>query len=103
MRRETRKNFVALDLGQVHEFTTIAVLEQAELRGDWDAVVFAWGKEAMLRLQYLERFPMGIPYPDVVRKVAHITGSGALRGSSELLVNATMAGKPAVNLLQRAG
>jgi hypothetical protein len=95
--------FIALDLGQVHDFTTIAVIERIELMGDWDPAVFAWKKQIQLRLRYLERIPLGTPYPDVVRRVRDVAIQVASWGICELVVDATGVGRPVVDLLRAAG
>ena len=53
-------------MGQTQDFTAIAVVERAELTGDWDPAVFAWKKTVRLRLRHLERVALGTPYPEVV-------------------------------------
>jgi hypothetical protein len=98
-----RRFFTGLDLGQSHDFSTLAVVERVELKGDWDAVMFAWKKYAMLRLRYLERIPLGTPYPEVVSRAAQVTRSSVLEGACELLVDATGVGRPVVDLLRSAG
>ena len=65
----TGQYFVGVDLGQSRDFTAIAVLERAELRGDWDPVMYAWRKTTALRLRHLERVPLGTPYTEVVDRV----------------------------------
>ena len=47
----------------------IAVIERAELTGDFDWEVWAYEKKAALRLLYLERVALGTPYPEVVERV----------------------------------
>ena len=64
-----KRFFAALDLGQVSDFSTLAVIERIQLVGDWDPVAFAWKKRTLLRLRYLERIPLGTSYPDVVCRV----------------------------------
>ena len=94
--------FVGVDLGQSHDFTAIAGLERAELTGEWDPVVYAWRKKIRLRLRYLERAPLGTPYPDVVERVVRVTRSPELAGRCHLIVDATGVGRPVVDLLRRA-
>ncbi len=45
-------------MGQSRDFTAIAVLERAELTGEFDPAMFAWRKNVALRLRYLERMPL---------------------------------------------
>jgi hypothetical protein len=99
----TRRFFAALDLGQVSDFSTLAVIERIQLVGDWDPVAFAWKKRTMLRLRYLERIPLGTPYPDVVSRVKDVMGQVAAEGVCELTVDGTGVGRPVVDLLRRSG
>jgi hypothetical protein len=98
----SRRFFLGLDLGQSHDFTALSVLERAEIKGAWDAAGFGHRMHAVLRLRYLERIPLGTPYPDVVQRIADLMESPELYGSSELLVDATGVGRPVVDLLRQA-
>jgi hypothetical protein len=98
-----KRFFAALDLGQVSDFSTLAVIERVELVGEWDPVVFAWEKRAMLRLRFLERIPLGTPYPEVVRRVNDVMRQVAAEGTSELVVDGTGVGRPVVDLLRCSG
>lgn len=95
--------FVGVDLGQAKDFTAIAAVERVELDGGWDAAAYARRKAALLRLRYLERVPLGTPYPEVVERVVHVTRSDALAGRCRMAVDATGVGRPVVDLLRRAG
>jgi len=95
--------FVGLDLGQVCDFSTLAVIERVELTGEWDAVTFALKKRTMLRLRYLERISLGTPYPDVVSRVSDVMQQVAAEGNCELVVDGTGVGRPVVDLLRRSG
>jgi len=95
--------FVGLDLGQVCDFSTLAVIDRVELKGEWDAAAFAWKKRIMLRLRHLERIPLGTPYPDVVSRVADVMRQVAAEGNCELVVDGTGVGRPVVDLLRRSG
>ena len=94
--------FVGVDLGQSRDFTAIAVVERAELQGDWAAAVWAWRKEVKLRLRFLERVPLGTPYPEIVERVVQVTRSGQLAGRCYLAVDGTGVGRPVVDLLRGA-
>ena len=67
---ETGWWFVGVDLGQSRDFTALAVLERAELTGEFDPAMFAWRKKIALRLRCLERAPLGTPYPEIVERVS---------------------------------
>jgi hypothetical protein len=93
--------FVGVDLGQQRDFTAIAVVERAELPGEWDAGVWAYRKEVALRLRYLERVALGTPYPEVADRVTEVMRSRKLAGHSQLIVDGTGVGAPMVDLLRR--
>ena len=95
--------FVGVDLGQSRDFTAIAAVERVVRRGEWDAEWFAWRKEVGLQLRYLERVPLGTPYPEVVERVVGMTRSRELEGRCHLAVDATGVGRPVVDLLRSAG
>jgi hypothetical protein len=99
----TGQYFVGLDLGQSQDFTAIAVLERAELSGEWDPVVHARRKTIALRLRHLERVPLGTPYTEVVERVVVVTRSGELAGRCHLIADATGVGQPVMDMLRRAG
>jgi hypothetical protein len=98
----TGQCFVGLDLGQSRDFTAIAVLERAELRGDWDPAMYAWRKTTALRLRHLERVPLGTPYTEVVDRVVAVTRSADLAGRCQLIADATGVGRPVMDMLRRA-
>ncbi len=95
--------FVGVDLGQSRDFTAIAAVERAELRGPWDPVMYAWRKTVSLRLRFLERLALGTPYPEVVARVVEVTRAPELADRCWLAVDGTGVGRPVVDLLRRAG
>jgi hypothetical protein len=92
--------FVGVDLGQRRDYSTIAVVERAELRGDFDHALWAWRKETALRLRMLERIPLGTPYPDVVRRIVEVTEAKELAGASHTIVDATGVGVTVIDYLR---
>jgi hypothetical protein len=94
--------FVGVDLGQSHDYSTIAIVERAELRGEWDAAQWAWRKVIELRLRKLERILLGTPYPEVADRIARLSHAPALGGKPYLAVDATGVGRPVMDLLRRA-
>src|SRR5581483_11945013 len=94
--------FVGMDLGQSQDYTAIAVLERAESAGAFDPAAFAYRKEVALRLRYLERVPLGTPYPEVVERVGRVVRGPDTTGHCHLIVDATGVGRPVVDLLRRA-
>jgi hypothetical protein len=94
--------FVGADFGQSRDYTALAVIERAELIGDFDYAVWANRKKAALRLRHLERLPLGTPYPEVVDRVVEITQDPKLAYRSHLAVDGTGVGRPVVDLLRGA-
>lgn len=97
----TRRYYVGVDLGQSQDYTAIAVVERAELKGAWDPEEFAWRKVVKLRLRHLERVPLGTPYTEVVERAALVTRAPQIVECCELVVDATGVGRPVVDLLRK--
>ena len=55
-----------------------------------------------LRLRFLERLPLGTPYPDVVERVVKVTRAPELRDRCRVAVDGTGVGRPVLDLLRRA-
>jgi len=95
--------YAGLDLGQVMDFTALAIVERTEVKGAWSAANFGFEWRHVLRLRHLERVPLGTGYPDIVERVCRVMRSGALStGSRSLAVDGTGVGRPVVDLLRRA-
>lgn len=56
----------------------------------------------LLALKHLHRFPLGTPYPEIVKHVAELLNQPPLKGRSTLLVDATGVGRPVVDMLEQA-
>src|SRR5215470_15719062 len=61
--------FAGLDLGQASDYTALAVTEKAEFECERDPATWERRRETVLRLRYLERMPLGSPYPEMVDRV----------------------------------
>jgi hypothetical protein len=108
------RHVIGVDLGQVNDFTAIAVLERTdhvlppELEAQYAAerALGARGAEERVRPSYavrhLARLPLGTTYPRVVAEVRWLLASDALR-SARLVVDATGVGRPVVDALRAAG
>lgn len=94
--------FVGVDFGQSVDYTAIAVLERVETAGDWDAGMFAYKKVVVHQLRYLQRIPLGTPYPEVVERVVQVTRWPELAGRCCLAVDGTGVGRAVVDLLRKA-
>jgi hypothetical protein len=78
--------FIGLDLGQAADFSSLACIEQI-------------GSQYALR--YLERFPIGTQYPNVVAQLRELVGKPPLAGCT-LVPDATGIGRVVVDLLLEA-
>jgi hypothetical protein len=87
-----KRNFVGADLGQSRDDATIAVVERAAPRGEFDLAVRAWRKETAVRLRMLERIPRGTPKPDVARRIVEMSQAKESGGNRQLTVDATGVG-----------
>jgi hypothetical protein len=94
--------FIGVDLGQRRDHTALAVLERAEVEGEWDAVWYRRRREERRSLRHLERVALGTPYPEIVERVRGLAQSPWLAGRSTVVVDATGVGAPVVDMLRRA-
>lgn len=81
--------YIGIDLGRNHDHTAIAIIHRVET---------LYGPHLLVR--FLERLPLGSPYPLVVEHIADL-----VRHCREcaLIVDATGVGEPVVDSLRRAG
>jgi hypothetical protein len=98
-----RQYFVGLDLGQAKDPSAVAVVERAEVEGEYDAALRATRREFELRLRRVERLPLGMRYPDVEEWVARKVAGVAQSGETELLVDATGVGRAVVDHMRKSG
>ncbi len=88
---------LGLDLGQVHDYTALAVVERPappDNAEESQTVVYA--------LRHLQRYALGTPYTDIVPAVMQQARSVPL-GGSPLVVDQTGVGRALVDMLRRAG
>ena len=91
------RHFVGLDLGQVRDFTALAVLERP-LICPHDALA---RRKPAYALRHLQRFPLGTPYLAVVQGVLTLLG-GARLSDPTLAVDQTGVGRAVVDMLADA-
>jgi hypothetical protein len=85
--------FVGLDLGQAADFTAAAVLERPAVQLGEPQPDYA--------LRHLQRFPLGTPYPEVVRGMVELLARPPLCDSRTFLaVDKTGVGAPVCDLLR---
>ena len=95
--------FAGLDLGQVRDFSAVAVLAVNKVRREC-GLKGTVETSRRAELVYLSRWPLGTSYPAVVEGMAKLMASlPASPLAPVLLCDATGVGRPVVDLLKRAG
>ncbi len=89
--------YIGLDLGQKRDHSAVAVVERIDHRRAFQGTQFE-----KLLVRYVERVPLGTPYPQVVERVRKIVQSDELYGNCALSVDATGVGAPVVDMLRAA-
>jgi len=89
--------YVGLDLGQKRDHTAVVVVERIDHRRAFQGTAFE-----KLLVRYVERMPLGMPYPKIVERVRMIVLCEQLRGCCALAVDATGVGAPVVDMLRAA-
>jgi hypothetical protein len=89
--------YLGLDLGQKRDHSAVAVVERIDHRRAFQSTAFE-----RLNVRYVERMPLGTPYPKIVERVREIVQSDALYGDCALAVDATGVGAPVVDMLRAA-
>jgi threonine dehydrogenase-like Zn-dependent dehydrogenase len=89
--------YIGIDLGQRRDHSAIAVVERMDEFRAYQEPQFHH-----LRVRYLERVALGMPYSAVVDRVEAVTGSVGREGKFGLIVDATGVGAPVVDLLRAA-
>lgn len=87
--------FVGVDLGQVSDFTALAVLERPVVSRVEDVLM---RRRPNYALRHLCRLPLGTPYPTVAQSVVSMLGASFLTGCT-LVVDQTGVGRAVVNML----
>jgi hypothetical protein len=94
--------FIGLDLGKRRDYSALAVLERAEVKGAWDPVYWRHKMLTERSVRHLERLPLETSYTDVVWHVEKVLRSLAPLGRCTLAVDATGLGAPVVDALNAA-
>src|SRR5712691_9509853 len=86
--------FVGLDLGQIRNHSALAVVERSELLLDeMDWVTYERRREWRYRMRFLERVPLGTPYPDVASRVRAVVRNEAIASRCTLVMDARAWGR----------
>lgn len=82
---------VSVDLGQAQDYTAVAIIQQSE-EGTPE-----------YHVRYLERFPIGTPYPAIVEAIKTLLHRDPLWSWTPVVVDATGVGAPVIDLMKRDG
>lgn len=85
--------YIGLDLGQSKDYTALAVIEKVPVEA----------APTEYRTSYLERVPLGTPYPKIVERMVSMMSEPSLGGEAALVVDATGVGRPVVDMFREAG
>jgi hypothetical protein len=91
---------LGLDLGQATDPTALAIVHQSVerdekgylLRGHDDKFIYSYS------CVHLERYPLGTEYPTIIDRVGELVSSRRLQPRPQLVIDATGAGRPVVDL-----
>jgi hypothetical protein len=79
--------FVGLDLGQSRNHSALAVVQRSELLLDeMDWATYERLREWRYWMRFLERVPLGTPYPDVVSRVRAVVRHKSIAGRCTLVM-----------------
>ena len=96
--------FAGVDIGQMQDYTAIAVVRKLKkpapfpTREDPDPKT----PRPEYQLVHLERLPLGTPYPTMVKRVSDLMHRDPLHKNCELVVDATGVGRPVVDMFEDA-
>ncbi|MBM3740918.1 MAG: hypothetical protein FJW39_34680 [Acidobacteria bacterium] len=96
--------FIGLDLGQRQDHSALAVLElHTRYTGFRDPVSYNLITESLLTLRQLERYPLHMPYSDLIWKVKDVLANPNIQKRHSIAVDATGVGGPFIDFLRDAG
>ena len=104
------KNFFSVDLGTMRDYTAISILRRepvgrpkSTLPGTPDYAAEKLSYTAQYKLRWLERLPLGMDYPAIVRRVKEMMSHRDLERDTHLIVDSTGVGLPIVQMMRNAG
>jgi hypothetical protein len=99
---------MGVDLGQSNDPTAIAVMNHRVVPLDkWkeDVNAKAWREEKKehFDVRFLQRLPLGLPYPEQVQRVANILARPPLNAGCKLVIDETGVGRAVGDIFDAAG
>jgi hypothetical protein len=102
----SRAYYVGVDLGQAKDYTAISIVQRlpvAPVALGLAPVEAPPPARPTYALRYLERVPLGTPYPAIVRDVLRLRATAPLSGESPLIVDRTGVGRAVADMFTEAG
>jgi hypothetical protein len=95
---------LGVDLGQSQDYTALCVLEKLTIpTEEWDVATLQQKTATVLHVRYLERPPLGNPYPAIVERVKTLLQQlPSVPTPATLVVDATGVGRPVADLFAAA-
>jgi len=94
-RAERTRYFFGVDLGQVRDYTAVAVIERLGLTADDGELC----EEPVCNVVQFRRYPVGTPYLEMVDNIAEHFGRSP--GKTKLVIDATGVGRAVVDMLSQ--
>lgn len=85
--------FCGLDLGQSRDYTALAIAERVLPPGE---------RHTSYLFRYVQRLPLGTPYPQVVTHVTDALSRPPLKGNTTLALDYTGVGRPVYDMFRQA-
>jgi hypothetical protein len=100
-------HFFSVDLGNLNDYTAISILRREPsgkpkeaLPGTPDYAIEKPSYRSVYRLVWLERLPLGMDYPSIVKRISDMMQHRDLHRNTHLLVDATGVGLPIVQMMR---
>ena len=85
--------FCGLDLGQSRDYTALAIAER---------VLPPRERHATYLFRYVQRLPLGTPYPQVVTHITDLVNRPPLKSNTTLALDYTGVGRPVFDMFRQA-
>ena len=94
---------LGVDIGRVQDHTAVALVECHEVLTDFDNHGAAYRKEERMTVRYLERMPLGMSWPDIVKRLRDIQFSMAPDDRPKtIVVDKTGVGDAVLSMIREA-
>jgi hypothetical protein len=98
-----RRFFCGLDLGMVESRSVLCIIERSlVVAGNFNFAYYDYPRKPRWVVRYLQTYPKGAEYPEIVSSVAGVLRHPALEKDATLTVDATGVGMPVVQLFRQA-